>query len=377
MTAPTILARMTETGGRSTGFDYLRILLALGVIAWHSLPLSYGAGEAALARASVLSYALSDLILPMFFALSGFLVAGSLDRNSIVTFVGLRVIRLAPALAVEVFLSALLLGPLLTAFTVREYFTDPLFYRYFLNIIGEIQYRLPGLFLTNPFPNVVNGQLWTVPWELKCYAVLTILAILGLVKKRTTLVIITVTGTAALWAWYAFGNPVWGGTPLLIGFIAGVAVHRYKDVLPWSAGLAAGCAVLVGWLIYTKMGYLAAFPTAYLTVYIGLTNPRKIGLLRGADYSYGLYLYGFAIQQAVAAVLPWSREWYWNLAISLPIACVFAAFSWHLVEKPALRLRGVLAKFDSFVTRKAPIWLLPIIQRNMEVTVSAKSAPQT
>lgn len=342
---------MIETKGRSTGFDYLRVLLALGVIAWHSLPLSYGPGEAAIKQASPFSYALSDLILPMFFALSGFLVAGSLDRNSLVNFVGLRMIRIAPALAVEVFLSALLLGPMLTSFAIGDYFRDPLFSRYFLNIIGEIQYQLPGLFLDNPFPNVVNGQLWTVPWELKCYAVLTVLALVGLVKYRVGLLMITVAGTAAFGVWYTFGNPAWGGTPLLVGFLVGVLVHRYKDVLPWSASFAVFAAALIAALFYLDLHYLAAFPAAYFTVYLGLANPRKIALLRGADYSYGLYLYGFAIQQAIAAIFPWSHEWYWNLAISLPIACAFAAFSWHCVEKPALKLRIPLAKFDALTVR--------------------------
>src|SRR5215469_12102212 len=57
-----------------------------------------------------------------------------------------------PALTVEVFLSAIILGPLLTTVSHGNYFTSGEFYSYFLNIVGEIHYSLPGVFVTNPVP---------------------------------------------------------------------------------------------------------------------------------------------------------------------------------------------------------------------------------
>lgn len=354
--APTLHRRMLETGGRSTGFDYLRIVLAISVIVWHAFPLSYGSSAEAIKNSAIWSQLLVGLALPMFFALSGFLVAGSLERNpSIVTFLGLRAIRIAPALTVEVILSALLLGPLLTTLTLGEYFRDPLFYRYLLNIVGHIQYHLPGLFLTNPLPSVVNGQLWTVPWELKCYIALTFLAMFGLVRKRCGFLLITVLSALVLWACYVTGVYVRAGTPLLTAFLVGVLLYRYKDVVRWSASFALIAAIL--WMVLSSfdLGIFGAFPATYLTVYLGLTNAPKIAVLRGADYSYGLYLYGFVIQQAVANIFPWSHHWYLNLAITLPIAAAFAALSWHCVEKPALKLRAVLTWLESkpWIQRKA------------------------
>ena len=173
-----ILQRSISTHGRSTGFDYLRIVLALAVIVWHSFPLSYGPQAEVAKDTSVFAELLIGIILPMFFALSGFLVSGSLERNSsMVIFIGLRAIRILPALCVEVLLSALILGPALTTLTLHTYFVDKRFITYFLNIIGDIHYRLPRITI-NPTPDVVNGQLWTVPWELKCYVALTVLALL-------------------------------------------------------------------------------------------------------------------------------------------------------------------------------------------------------
>src|ERR1700761_7226647 len=128
-------------------------------------------------------------LLPMFFALSGFLVAGGHERsNTLITFFGLRIFRIMPALTVEVLLSALILGPLLTTVTRTDYFVNPEFWSYFLNVIGGIHYYLSGVFLANPV-TVVNGQLWTVRWELVCYIVLAVLAIAGIFQRRHWLVL--------------------------------------------------------------------------------------------------------------------------------------------------------------------------------------------
>ena len=55
------------------------------------------------------------------------------------------------------------------------------------------------------------------------------------------------------------------------------------------------------------------------------------------DYSYGIYLYGFVVQQAVTALLP-SLNNYLSVAIAMPIAIALAALSWHLVERPCLAM---------------------------------------
>jgi Acyltransferase family len=110
----TLASRLVETKNRPSGFDYMRLILALGVIWSHSRLLTNDWGNISPFFAHI-SAPFIAFLLPMFFALSGFLVAGSLERsNTLVTFLGLRVFRIMPALTVEVLLSALVLGPMLT-----------------------------------------------------------------------------------------------------------------------------------------------------------------------------------------------------------------------------------------------------------------------
>ena len=185
----TLADKLVQSKYRPSGFDYIRLILALSVISFHSLAITYGVAWAGAAfnRNAFVTPAVKMVtvfILPSFFALSGFLVAGSLERNrSLFVFLGLRAIRIVPALSVEVFLSALLLGPLLTKLPLAEYFTNFKFRIYFLNILGIVHFQLPGVFTQNPIPNVVNGQLWTVPVEMKSYVVLAIMALLGVVRN--------------------------------------------------------------------------------------------------------------------------------------------------------------------------------------------------
>lgn len=113
----------------------------------------------------------------MFFGLSGFLVAGSAKRLDLKNFLLNRSSRIFPALIVEIVLSALVLGPLVTTYPLAKYFTGLHFYTYFLNIFGVVQLKLPGVFLNNPVAEVVNSSIWTVPLEMGCYALISLLIV--------------------------------------------------------------------------------------------------------------------------------------------------------------------------------------------------------
>ena len=75
----TIEERLLEADGRPSGFDYMRLALALAVFMLHIPATNFG-DEVQNALFLHLLRPVSAIVLPMFFALSGFLVAGSLAR---------------------------------------------------------------------------------------------------------------------------------------------------------------------------------------------------------------------------------------------------------------------------------------------------------
>lgn len=349
----TISDRMKQTGGRTSGFDYLRFSLAASIILFHGIVTSYGPQAQLAAWRGPIGIAF-HFVLPVFFALSGFLVAGSLDRcPTLVSFFGLRVLRIVPALGVEVTLSALVFGPLLTSRSLAGYFSDNELARYFLNLVGNIHYLLPGLFESNPLPRIVNAQLWTIPSELRCYLALGGLAAAATLRKRSLFLGMVVV-LQALWAWQAIklgddgSSNGASGEVLVISFLAGVLFHLYRDRIPLHWGMFLPVLVLGVWLSSLPHGsYYLPFPAAYLTVYLGLLNPPSNRFLRSGDYSYGLYLYGFPLQQAVASWGPETHHWWVNVAVSFPAALLVAFCSWHLVERPTLSARRWLPAIEA------------------------------
>lgn len=333
--------RMALANGKNSGFDYLRLVLALSVIGFHSVVLCYGDKTQQAVNDSAWGI-LVGLIVPMFFALSGFLVAGSLIRvPNLAVFVGLRIFRIVPALLVDTLFCALFIGPFLATMSLGDYFTDPEFHAYFLNIVGDIHYYLPGLFTDNPMGKV-NGQLWTIPFELECYVVLAALGFLGLHRFRALFLIAVVSMMAVLEVHLLIdGGTAWRN--LILCFLAGVVLYLFRDKIPmrWPYfGIAAVLSCVI--LAIPAAGYLLGFPVAYATVFLGLLNPKKSALLQSGDYSYGLYLYGFPLQQALVTMTPYARDWYGNLLLGVPLSFAFAFFSWHVVEKNILRQKKIL-----------------------------------
>lgn len=342
----TIEARIARCGN-TAGFDYLRLGLSIAVLSFHSLDVSYG-------RAVPTEILLGPfrpvicMILPMFFALSGFLVCGSLFRSkSLLTFGTHRVLRLLPALSVEILLSALILGPLLTTLSLRDYFSDQQFWRYFLNMVGEIHYELPGLFTGNPRRYIVNQSLWTLPSELQCYIVLFAMAKFQLVTRRAALVVLVLAG-GAIWTTHLFlfgslriaHENILPGRGLVLCFFAGVAIYMWRDRLPLSRSLflaSLGMSLLL--LSRPELMYFSPLPAAYVTCYLGLLTPRRVPVVMDGDYSYGLYLFAFPIQQTYTLLLPEYRIWWLNIAVTLPLCFLYAYFSWNWIEKPVLARR--------------------------------------
>jgi len=349
---------LEAAGNRPSGFDYMRLTLALAVLVTHSVATSEGRATMQMLWQMFPLGGVLSLILPMFFALSGFLVAGSMDRSrTVMSFMSLRALRIYPALIVDILLTALVIGPIMTNLDLVAYVRDPLFLSYLTNMTGhDISFQLPGVFADNP-GSAANGQLWTVPYELYCYLLLGACMVIGLKFNRRLVILI---GTAVLasaliahdgmrtdWAFTNWFGAV-SGKMLVVSFMLGVNIYLWRDSIPCSPYLVVA-ALLASILIFSFAPgnrIFGVFPAALLTVYLGVLNPPRIFLVRGADISYGIFLYHFIFQQMLIALMGGELRWYWVLGLSLPITVLFAYGSWFLVEKPALALRKPLGRLE-------------------------------
>jgi peptidoglycan/LPS O-acetylase OafA/YrhL len=336
--------------GGFPGFDTFRLALALSVVLIHSSFLSYGvAGSRTIHSAPLVGFMLA--LLPWFFALSGFLVAGSALRlRNTGTFLLFRGLRIAPALAVEVAMSALILGPLFTSLPLAEYFSQPDFFAYFGNIIGRVRLTLPGVFVGLPIDSVVNGNLWTLRPEFQCYAIMALLMLTRIVYSRSLTTLLWLTVSAALIIYnQATDNlaseGVFGPALLVYCFATGVVAFHWRAHIRLNAMLALICALIGYPLLLVPKDALFSIPLlTYLMVWIGA---QKLPRING-DYSYGVYLFSYPVQQTLVGSFPSMREWWLLFPAAATIAILIAALSWHLIEKPALRLKKPILAFTHF-----------------------------
>jgi len=331
---------------RANNFDFVRFIAATSVLISHHFALS------GLPEPLVLSYqTLGGFGVFVFFSISGYLVAQSWERDpNLLRFVHRRLLRIWPGLLVVLMLCAWVLGPLVTTLPVREYFSDKLTWTYFSTFLFQVQPFLQGVFPDSPVAYIPNGVLWTIPLEVHCYAYLAILGLLGVLKFRWVLLALF---TALSLYYYVFhgAEAVWnaGGGRLhevefATFFFAGVLLHHFREI--WSTPhRTALCWLVVGIaaaaLVNADHQLIAAFViTPMLSVTFGASSlpvVRRFG--RFGDLSYGIYIYAFPVQQTIIWALGDRLPFVPSLLLALAITLLLAYFSWHYIEKPALRLK--------------------------------------
>lgn len=360
--------KLDSRKGIGPGFDFLRVVLATSVVAWHCDPLL--SGGVGVLDTTWMAWFLGYAILTMFFALSGLLIAGSALRHTAGNFLLNRGLRIFPALVVEVVLSAFILGPLFTSLTPGEYFSSVATWHYLTNMVGLVNFQLPGVFSGHPL-DLVNLALWTIPYELACYAFMAVVMVTGF-KRHPNIVFfcgiaVIAIGLVAVALAIPVEAPGFGHKVLsrlftsnrsrvFVGFTTGVAMYVWRHRIPYSAWLLAGailvCVGIAAFgpgdrLTYPVVNLLAPPALVYLTAYAGVSNFPTLPVFHRGDYSYGIYLYGFPIQQVILSLFPGIQHGYVLFALSFPVIVLFSIFSWHVIEKPVLRLR----KQFSFVSR--------------------------
>ena len=334
---------------RANNFDFVRVVAALCVLVSHQFALN-GLREPELLHI----HSLGGIGVLVFFSISGYLVAQSWKADPHpLRFAARRLLRIWPGLALAVVLCAVVLGPLVSSLGLVDYFRHPFLSDYFRNLRFDLRDELPLRFEGNALPTAVNGSLWTIPMELKCYAVLAVLGVAGLLRSRwiiavLTLVVLTTYAVAQPrgdWL-MEFLQPTVEQRWLLefgLFFFAGVVLFLFgsfatKRRASWCV---AACWALAALAMIARRPLLALWLVLPATVLAfgrsSLPYLRRAG--RFGDVSYGLYIYAFPVQQTM--IWLYKDKLPWGVVLALTVMSTFAlAFaSWHLVEKRALRLK--------------------------------------
>jgi peptidoglycan/LPS O-acetylase OafA/YrhL len=339
----------SELDRRTNNFDLLRLMAAWFVLLSHCYPLTGQPVLDPFARYTGID-TLGGIGVSIFFVLSGYLVTLSLERSSnLVSFARKRVLRIFPALFALTVYCAYWLGPVVTTLPLEAYLKHPQTVGYLGNISAwRIQYVLPGVFATNPLPDVVNGSLWSMPYEIRCYLALTVLWVLPIPRRATVTGAVIVLGLLLCsMPPIPTANPeeqYLGLTAVKLGlyFFVGAWFGMWRTTVRPTLWLGA---ILVGVSCATSPSNVqtAMFVFGFSVFVLALGSrpgflpklPEKMG-----DWSYGLYLYGFPVQQVLAMFGLANAGIAVFAVVSTAIGLAFAGLSWFWVEKPALARSG-------------------------------------
>lgn len=327
-------------------FDFIRLVAAASVIISHSYALTAGSSTAEPLFTLTGGMSLGCLSVFTFFTMSGFLIAKSWMSNpSIIRFIRGRSLRIFPGLAATTLITTFLIGPLNTGLSLREYFGNPETWSYLAcATIYGMRYSLPGVFISNPFSGLVNGSLWTLPSEFTFYIVVLLSGAFGLLEKRKFLVLISHFLSIGFCAWQVNTT---GVVPLqlvwYIYFSSGVILYIYRNAIGNNWKIFVGLALLLLGAIATHSQYnlfVFMFSLPYMVIHFAFLPIRVLNSFgRYGDFSYGIYIYAFPIQQTIVHFTGGSL-----IPIELALCTLFiviplAVLSWHLIELPALRLK--------------------------------------
>jgi peptidoglycan/LPS O-acetylase OafA/YrhL len=354
---------------RNNNFNLIRMLAATAVLISHSYPLALGR-DAIEPLSKWIGLSLGELAVITFFCVSGFFISLSRDRAaSTMDFFIARFLRIYPGLTLVLLISVLLIGALFTTLGPSEYFSSGETYGYLIHnlTLFSMKFQLPGVFENNPWPGI-NGSLWTLFYEVTLYVLVGGLGAFAFYSEGCKFAGF-LTFYAAL---YVTFKALMLNTTLLedfhcaeffftwsLPFVLGMSFYRYRDYIPhrFIGFLPFAALAVCTWRTpYFFECFVLAW--AYLIFYLGFaTRPVTDRYNQLGDYSYGVYIYAFPIQEILAHLFkgigPVSM-----MLLAFPLALLAAIFSWHLIEKPAMAWRhGLAGVFSSGLDSLKTRWI--------------------
>jgi peptidoglycan/LPS O-acetylase OafA/YrhL len=193
---------------------------------------------------------------------------------------------------------------------------------------------LPGVFNGN----AANGSLSTLHSEIACYTLLFVFGMTGALSFRWIVNLSAVTLVALHFvapSFIPYFSDAHYSDPLKVAccFLAGTLVFVNRDhlILRWRYG--APLVVLAAAMNRTAIAEYFVYAALLYSMLVigGARGLRRIKL--PGDYSFGVYIYGWPIQEVVAHYFPNITSYPSNL-ITIPAALLLGYLSWTWIERP-------------------------------------------
>jgi peptidoglycan/LPS O-acetylase OafA/YrhL len=335
-------------------FGGLRLLFAVLVVVSHAPELIDGDRSREILTRIFGTLSFGEVGVYGFFLISGYLITKSFeDSRSVKSYVLKRVLRIYPGYIAAYLLCVFALGPF-----VGGQISELSGARVLMEMIGLKAPGMEGVFPGSHYP-ALNGPMWTISYEFRCYLLVIAAGFLGLLANRRILLGLTaamlVLSAMHLDIVLPFGLRAVVGEPDKLIMFAGIfacgALHYlYRDHIRYEWQWAAFCVVaLVVLMFYSLLAEAAlAILGGYVLFWFAFNvRSKNLGAIgRNVDLSYGIYLYAWPVQKLLIwydpAISPWS------FLETTAIATALAFASWTLIEKPFLNLKTTHA---SLVTR--------------------------
>jgi peptidoglycan/LPS O-acetylase OafA/YrhL len=331
--------------GRDNNFNLIRFAAASAVLVDHCFWL-VSPEQAAASPVDLRPLEIGRWAVDVFFIISGFLVTRSvMTQPTLIDYGVARVLRLFPALVVVCFALAFILGPIVTLVSPLSYFSDPRPWLYIPLTASLVTHTLtlPGVFDTVPEAGIVNSPLWTLRYEAFCYLLLALFAAAGLLWTRAraglmlAAIVALYAGVTFATDWREQSTALDSSFRFLLDFFLGGALFIFADRIRLGLGVALALAA-AAMLAYATPLFeaFARLALAYGVIWFAFVPGGAIRAFnRAGDYSYGIYIICFPIQQSLVALDPAIGPAS-LFAVSFPAVLALAMLSWHFIEQPAL-----------------------------------------